>query len=98
QFNVASRTMSGDGSAIVYVDAIANTDPWAKAGVMLRVDQSATSAFAGLFASAQNGVVFEWRTATGAAVLQEVSSPPGGPVLAPVSLKLTPTSNQLVSS
>src|SRR5262249_39216178 len=89
QFNFISRTMSGDGAAAAYVNSISNADPWAKAGVMMRVDDSASSAFAGLFVSPQNGIVFEWPPSSGAGVQQEVRSPPGGPTPAPVSLKLT---------
>jgi hypothetical protein len=94
QFNFASRSMSGDGSVIAYVNSITNTDPWAKAGVMIRsATPSADAAFAGLFVSPTNGIVFEWRPTAGAAVQQEVSAPPGGPVGAPVSLRLTRTAN-----
>src|SRR5262249_44479747 len=61
-------------------------DPWAKAGVMLRSDLSASAMFTGLFVSPVNGIVFEWRPGAGAAVQQEVSVPA---TLAPVALKLT---------
>src|SRR5439155_20493266 len=53
--------------------------------VMIRADGGADAAFAGLFVSAQNGIVFEWRPTTSAQVQQEVSVPV---VSAPVSLKL----------
>jgi hypothetical protein len=89
QFNFASTTMTGNGSILAYVNSITDTNAWAKAGVMLRNDTSAGSAYAGVFASASNGIVFEYRATDGAATNQEVSSPPGGPVLAPVGLELT---------
>lgn len=89
QFHFVSRSYIGDGSIVGYVNSITNTNPWAKAGLMFRVSNAADAAFAGVFASPQNGIVFEWRTSQGAPVSQQVSSPPGGPVAAPVSLKLT---------
>ena len=65
QFNFASRAVAGDAGVLAYVNSITNTDPWAKAGVMFRVDSSADSAFAGVFVSPSNGIVFEWRTTAG---------------------------------
>ncbi len=93
QFNFASTTMTGDGNAIAYVNAVSDTDPWAKAGVMIRNDSSAGSAYAGLFVSAENGVAFEWRATGNATTDQEISSPAGGPTPAPVGLKLTRSGN-----
>jgi hypothetical protein len=89
QFNFVSTTLTGDGSALAYVGSLTNTDPNAKAGIMFRTEATAASPFAGLFATASNGITFEWRPSGGAATQQEVSSPIGGPVLAPVGLKLT---------
>lgn len=97
QFNFASTTMTGNGSILAYVNSISDTNAWAKAGVMLRNDNSAGSAYAGVFASAQNGIVFEYRATDGAATSQEVSSPAGGPVLAPVGLELTRSGNSFTA-
>ena len=93
QFNFASTTMTGDGSAIAYVNSISNTDAWAKAGVMIRNDSSATSAFAALVVSPTSGIAFEWRATAGDVTNQEISSPAGGPTPAPVGLKLTRAGN-----
>ncbi len=62
QFNFASTTMTGNGSAIAYVDSITDTDPWAKAGVMIRNDNTAGSAFAAVLVSPTSGITFEWRS------------------------------------
>jgi hypothetical protein len=86
QFNFDSTTMSGDGSVIAYVNSLTNTDPWAKAGVMIRNDSTAGSAFAAVLVSPTNGIVFEWRSSAGLSVNQEVSSPA---TPAPVGLKVT---------
>jgi hypothetical protein len=93
QFNFDSTPMNGDGNAIAYVDALTNTDPWAKAGVMIRNDTSAGSAFAAVVVSPSNGIAFEWRAAAGGTTNQEISSPPGGPTPAPVGLKLIRSGN-----
>ena len=97
QFNFASTTMSGDGSDIAYVNSITDTDPWAKAGVMIRNDSSAGSAFAGLFVSAENGITFEYRASAGGETDQEINAPAGGPVPAPVGLKLTRAGNSFTA-
>jgi hypothetical protein len=93
EFNFNSSTMTGNGSAIAYVDSITNTNAWAKAGVMVRNDSAAGSVFTGLFVSPTNGITFEYRTTAGGITNQEISSPAGGPTPAPVGLKLTRTGN-----
>ena len=66
QFNFASQSFTGDGSIAAQVDSQTNTDPWAKAGVMFRNDNTAGSAFADVVATPGNGVAFQWRgTASG---------------------------------
>ncbi len=66
QFNFASQSFTGDGSIVAQVDSQTNTDPWAKAGVMFRNDNTAGSAFADVVATPGNGVAFQWRgTASG---------------------------------
>src|SRR5437588_443865 len=78
---------------LIFRHPLTNTDPNAKAGGMFRADTTAAAAFAALVATAANSVTFEWRPTAGAQVQQEVASPPGGPVLAPVGLKLTRAGN-----
>jgi hypothetical protein len=97
QFNFASTTMSGDGSVIAYVDSITNTNAWAKAGVMLRSDSTAGSAFAAVLVSPTNGITFEWRATAGGITNQEINSPAGGPVPAPVGLELTRSGNNFTA-
>ena len=40
------KQLTGDGSIIARVDSVANTNPWAKAGVMIRATLDAGSAYA----------------------------------------------------
>jgi len=97
QFNFASTTMSGNGSVLAYVDSITNTNAWAKAGVMIRNDITAGSAFAAVLVSPSNGITFEWRPTAGGATSQEVSSPAGGPTPAPVGLEITRSGNSFTA-
>jgi hypothetical protein len=89
QFNFYSTTMTGDGSVIAYVDSLTNTDPSAKAGVMVRNDTTAGSAFAAVFVTPTSGITFEWRSTPGGTTSQQVASA----VPAPVGLKLIRSGN-----
>ncbi|MHC4085538.1 MAG: hypothetical protein ACYSWZ_01815 [Planctomycetota bacterium] len=51
----------GDGVIQVQVYSIDNTDPWAKAGVMIREKLTPYSKFAAVFVTPGNGVVFQYR-------------------------------------
>jgi beta-glucanase (GH16 family) len=85
QFNFVHQSLSGDGSVIARVASLANTSAWAKAGVMLRNDETAGSAFADVVITPGNGVSFQWRSAAGAA---PASTTVGG-ISAPIWVKLT---------
>jgi len=61
QFTFAYKSLTGDGSIIVRVDSLENTDPWAKAGVMIRESLSPDARFAGVYATPGNGVRFQGR-------------------------------------
>ncbi len=65
QFNFAYQTLTGDGSIIARVTSQGNTDPWAKAGVMIRNTLDASSAFADLILSPGNGAAFQYRPTAG---------------------------------
>lgn len=68
QFNFASTNYSGDGTMITLVESLQNSDPssgWSKAGLMFRNDTTAGSVNASIFATAGQGVSFQWRSAAG---------------------------------
>jgi hypothetical protein len=65
EFYFLSQSLSGDGELTARVTSIGNTDPWAKAGVMIRESTAANSRHAMMVVSAQNGAVMQYRTATG---------------------------------
>jgi regulation of enolase protein 1 (concanavalin A-like superfamily) len=75
-FQFASKSLTGDGEIRARVTSQTNTDPWAKAGVMIRDGSGAgaVNAFAAITPS--NGFTFQWRsTAVGS------SSSTAGPAL-----------------
>ncbi len=87
QFNFASTNFTGDGTMIVQVTGLQNSDPssgWAKAGLMFRNDSTAGSANASIVATAGQGVSFQWRSTAGGSSSFTVD----GGITAPVWLKL----------
>ena len=91
QFNFVSRDLAGDGSIAAQVLTLENTDPWAKAGVMLRNSTSASSMYAHAFITPGNGVRFECRLANGT-VTNAVANVPGA---APAWVKLVRTGGSI---
>jgi regulation of enolase protein 1 (concanavalin A-like superfamily) len=66
-FQYTSRTLSGDGEIRARITSQTNTDPWAKAGVMIRSSSAAGSAHAMMVLTPGNGFSFQYRaTASGA--------------------------------
>ena len=63
-FHFASRTMSGDGSIVAHVVSVQYTDPWAKAGVMLRENDAAGAKYVFLGVTGQGGSVLQSRATT----------------------------------
>jgi regulation of enolase protein 1 (concanavalin A-like superfamily) len=63
-FRFASKTLNGNGSVVVRVESLVNTNAWAKAGVMIRQSLDADSKFAYMIVSYSSGVSFGWRQQT----------------------------------
>src|SRR6202000_1833330 len=87
EFQFASQPFYGNGQIVARVLSVQNTDPWAKAGVMIR-DSMATNAINALLfvaAANTNGISFQSRTNTGG---QTITSPGGIPASPPYWLKL----------
>ncbi len=66
QFHFTYTTMTGDGTIVAEIASEGNTDPWAKAGVMIRQSLDADSPFVDAFVTPGNGVDMQWRPAQGA--------------------------------
>jgi len=66
-FRMHYRQWQGNGTIIARVASLANTDPWAKAGVMIRGTFDSTSANAAMLLTAGNACGFQTRATAGAA-------------------------------
>ena len=64
-FHFSYRTLTGDGEIKARVTALQNTDPWAKAGVMIRENLTAGSRHLTTVLTSANGVQFQRRLAAG---------------------------------
>jgi hypothetical protein len=97
QFNYASTAMGGDGTMMVQVTSLQNSDPgtgWSKAGLMFRNDNPAGSANVSIVATAGQGVSFQWRSTAGG---QSSNSQKTG-ITAPVWLKLVRSAGTFTGS
>jgi YVTN family beta-propeller protein len=63
-FQFVYQPWTGDGEIIALVNAVGNTDPWAKAGVMFRQSLTAGSPQAMMVITPGNGAAFQRRLAT----------------------------------
>ena len=61
-FHYVYRAVNGDVSLTVHVADMQRTDPWAKAGLMVRESLTPDSPNAAVFVTADNGVEFQQRT------------------------------------
>ncbi len=94
QFRFAYKTLTGDGSMVARVDSVANTNVWAKAGVMIRqsIDPASTHAFMPITpggASAGYGASFQRRLTAGGASTNDDNT--GAAVAPPYWVKVTRT-------
>jgi len=66
-FHFARRPLAGDGSITARVVSVQYTDPWAKAGVMLRENDSAGAKYVFMGFTGQGGSVLQSRTVSDSA-------------------------------
>jgi hypothetical protein len=93
EFRYVYQSSSGDCSIVAKVNRVQNTDPWAKAGVMIRESTTAGSIQASVVVTPGNGVSFQRRTSTGGT---SVSTIVGG-ITAPRWVKLTRTGSSFAA-
>ena len=67
QFRYVYSSLPGNGSVGAHVTSQTNTDPWAKAGVMLRQSSDPASTYYGAFVTPGNGITVQYRGVLGAA-------------------------------
>ena len=60
QFNYVSQPLTGDGSIVARVTSQSDTDPWAKAGVMIKQSTTGGSPYALLGVTPGNGIAFQY--------------------------------------
>jgi len=65
QFRFHSQSFSGDARLTARITSQDRTDPWAKAGVMVRASTDANAANAFIAATPLNGITFQTRTTSG---------------------------------
>jgi hypothetical protein len=65
EFHFAYKEISGDVAIIAKVESVGNTDPWAKAGVMIRDTLEPDSAYVAVLITPENGIRFQRRSTTG---------------------------------
>ncbi|HEX4627592.1 MAG TPA: Ig-like domain-containing protein, partial [Gemmatimonadales bacterium] len=63
-FQFVYQPLAGDGQVVARVATVPNTDPWAKAGVMIREDLTAGARYAAVLVTSSNGVAFQRRLAS----------------------------------
>jgi regulation of enolase protein 1 (concanavalin A-like superfamily) len=93
-FEFAAQRVTGDVTAIACVDKLVNSDPWAKAGLMLRESNQPGARHASLFVTAANGVAFQRRLQADGA-----STHTAGPShAAPYCLRIVRSGNVFIAS
>jgi hypothetical protein len=65
EFHFAYKMLTGAGTIVAKVNSVQNTDPWAKAGVMIRESLNTDSAHAMMVVTPGSGVSFQRRPGTG---------------------------------
>jgi regulation of enolase protein 1 (concanavalin A-like superfamily) len=88
-FHFAYQALTGDGSITTRVVSLTNTDPWAKAGVMIRESLDANARHALVAVTQGNGVAFQRRTETSGTS----ANTSGASVSAPYWVRLTRSGN-----
>lgn len=88
-FHFASHALSGDGQILARVVSVQYTDPWAKAGVMLRESNAAGARYVFMGVTGQGGSVLQSRAETD----NGSASTDGPPAKTPGWLKLTRIGN-----
>ncbi|MHC4632519.1 MAG: LamG-like jellyroll fold domain-containing protein, partial [Planctomycetota bacterium] len=92
EFHFAYKELSGAGAIIAKVESVAHTDPWAKAGVMIRDTLDADSRYAAVLVTPENGVRFQYRSTAGANTSRSFAEG----ITAPQWVKLERTTGGLV--
>jgi hypothetical protein len=91
EFHYVYQPLSGDGQIVARVVSVTNTDPWAKAGVMIRETLTGGSKHAMMVVTPGSGNAFQRRLSTGGVSTHTA----GSAVTAPYWVRLTRRGNTL---
>jgi regulation of enolase protein 1 (concanavalin A-like superfamily) len=94
-FHYIYQPLNGDGKIIARIVTQYNSDPSAKAGVMIRENLTAGSKYAAVVITPSNGIIFQRRTATNGTTANTTAT--GSQFVVPYWLKLTRTGNSLAT-
>jgi len=89
QFHYVSQALPGDGAVSAQVASQTPSDPWAKAGVMIRATSDAGSPYYAALVTPGNGIVVQSRDALGDNAVEEVGVTGTVPVFLEVTRKGT---------
>ena len=78
-FHLVSQSLTGDGTVTAHVTSQQATDPWAKAGPMLRATTDPASPYYAALVTPGNGIAVQWR-ATQGGLTQQLLVPGTAPV------------------
>ncbi len=70
EFHYVAESMPGDGTISADIASQQDTDPWAKAGIMLRPSTDPPAPYYAIFATPGNGTVVQYRTSEGTSTTQ----------------------------
>jgi len=94
-FHYIYQPLNGNGTIIARIVTQYNSDPSAKAGVMIRETLTAGSKYAAVVITPSTGISFQRRTATNGTTASTTAT--GPQLVVPYWLKLTRTGNSLAS-
>jgi len=80
EFQYTAETMPGDGTVSAEITSQQDTDPWAKAGIMLRASTDPSAPYYAILATPGNGTVVQYRTSEGDSTTQLTGVTSGAPI------------------
>jgi hypothetical protein len=98
QFRFISMPLIGNGSATAHVTSLTPTNPWSKAGVMLRADSSAGAAYYAVFITPSHGLDVQYRPTAGSTTSQIIVAGTTAPLYLRVGRTGTTTFTAYTSS
>ncbi|UCD50118.1 MAG: discoidin domain-containing protein, partial [Phycisphaerales bacterium] len=96
QFRYAFQPLNGDGAIVARVDSLVDTDPWAKAGVMIRFDSGAGAKNAMAYVTPDGRVGWQYRELPSGDTSSTRSDP--GAVTLPHWLRLSREGNVITAA